>query len=138
MSKLSLREAAKRYDVSRPTLTKALNSGRLSGERDASGNWVVDASEVARLYTLRSKANKENTPKPQTNTAAQAEIATLKSQLEITQLRGELELERSKREAAERALLKSEALVERLLPKPTVPITDRIASIFGGKKNNEQ
>lgn len=53
MTKLTLREAAKFFDVSRPTLTKALNSGKLAGAKDEAGNWEIEGSEVARLYKRR-------------------------------------------------------------------------------------
>lgn len=54
MANLSLREAAKQFDVSRPTLQKALKSGKISGVQDESGHWQVDPSELARVYRPRS------------------------------------------------------------------------------------
>ena len=39
MAKLSVREAAKRFDVSRPTLVKHLKSGKISGEALTGGAW---------------------------------------------------------------------------------------------------
>lgn len=54
MPKLSLRKASEQFDVSRPTLSKALKSGKISGEQDASGQWLVDVSELARVYKVRA------------------------------------------------------------------------------------
>jgi hypothetical protein len=61
MGKLTLREAAKMFDVSRPTLTKALKSGKITGEpvyRDGPGTpvteWRVDQAELNRVYRPRS------------------------------------------------------------------------------------
>lgn len=54
MVKLSIREAVKHYDVSRPTLQKALKSGKISGVQDGQGHWTIDPSELARLYHPRS------------------------------------------------------------------------------------
>lgn len=54
--KISLRQAVERFNVSRPTLTKALKSGKISGEKDDSGAWSVEPSELARLYEPRLTA----------------------------------------------------------------------------------
>lgn len=53
MANLSLREAAKHFDVSRPTLQKALKSGKISGVQDAQGYWTIDPAELARVYHPR-------------------------------------------------------------------------------------
>lgn len=53
MANFSIREAVKHFDVSRPTLTKALNSGKISGVQNGKGEWSIDPSEVARLYRAR-------------------------------------------------------------------------------------
>jgi excisionase family DNA binding protein len=55
MAKLSVREAAKRFDVSRPTLVKHLKSGKLSGEPVEGGGWLIDAAEMVRAgYPARA------------------------------------------------------------------------------------
>ena len=53
MALLSLREAEKRFDVTRPTLTKALNNGKISGTKNDKGHWTIDHAELARVYTPR-------------------------------------------------------------------------------------
>ena len=50
VDKLSIREAVKHFDVSRPTLQKALKSGKISGVQDGQGTWTIDPSEMARIY----------------------------------------------------------------------------------------
>ena len=62
MDKMSLREAVKHFNVSRPTLQKALKSGKVSGVQDGKGQWQVDPSELARVYQARS-ANAEKVGK---------------------------------------------------------------------------
>lgn len=74
MANLSLREAVKHFDVSRPTLQKALKSGKISGVQDRQGHWKIDSAEMARVYqprklgtvkeehALQGKLPSENTP----------------------------------------------------------------------------
>lgn len=53
MARLSINEAAKRFDVSRPTLLKHLKSGQISGEKLDGKGWQIDTSELARVYQPR-------------------------------------------------------------------------------------
>ena len=53
VDKLSIREAVKHFNVSRPTLQKALKSGKISGVQDGQGTWTIDPSEMARVYQPR-------------------------------------------------------------------------------------
>lgn len=74
MANLSLREAVKHFDVSRPTLQKALKSGKISGVQDGQGRWTIDPADLARVYSAReslsakldhqlpAKLTTENTP----------------------------------------------------------------------------
>lgn len=57
MSKVSVREAVKHYQVSRPTLMKHLKSGKLTGSKDGQGTWEIDRSELARVYTARASSD---------------------------------------------------------------------------------
>ncbi len=61
METLTLREAAKMLDVSRPTLSKALKAGKITGDavyRDGPDSevieWRVDPVEMGRVYRPRS------------------------------------------------------------------------------------
>jgi len=58
VGKMTLRQAAKVFNVSRPTLSKALKSGKITGEpvyRDGPGTpvteWRVDPAALARVYS---------------------------------------------------------------------------------------
>jgi hypothetical protein len=56
MPMISVSRAAKLYDVSRPTLQKALKDGMISGQKvkvGGSESWQIDTAELARLYQLR-------------------------------------------------------------------------------------
>lgn len=52
MAKLSVRAASMQFDVSRPTITKWIKSGKISAEKlpdSEGGGWVMDSSELIRL-----------------------------------------------------------------------------------------
>ena len=96
MANLSIREAVKHYQVSRPTLTKALKSGKVSGTQDGQGKWSIDPSELARVYQPRKDA--PDAPRhalsgqPAANLATQntpdpAELEALRAQLVEVELR---------------------------------------------------
>ena len=53
MAGLSIREAVKYFDVSRPTLANDLKKGKVSGAKDGQGAWSIDHSELARVYKPR-------------------------------------------------------------------------------------
>ena len=54
MAGLSIREAVKHFDVSRPTLANDLKKGKVSGVKDGQGAWSIDHSELARVYKPRA------------------------------------------------------------------------------------
>lgn len=56
MAFLSINEATKHFKVSRPTLRKHLENGKVSGEKDEKGQWRIDKSELARAYEAKSVA----------------------------------------------------------------------------------
>lgn len=134
MANLSLREAVKHFEVSRPTLQKALSAGKITGVRDGQGHWTIDPSELARVYPPRSgggqaehpslpvKLTTTNTPQ---NTPETGELATLKARLD----------------QAERRAVVAEALAEergrhiedlrRMLPAPTPARQGFLARLLG-------
>jgi len=57
MGKISVREAVKHYQVSRPTLMKHLKSGKLTGSKDGQGTWEIDQSELTRVYKSRASGD---------------------------------------------------------------------------------
>jgi hypothetical protein len=140
--KISLREAAKMFDVSRPTLQKALKEGKISGQlvggdgsENGRGQWQVDVSELARVYRPRSpdpvKVSQggksglsiSDNPLP---VNAEAELAAIRAEFEA-----KLEAERERRQAAEVRAAVAEAVaderlrslehMQRMLPPPDAP-----------------
>lgn len=60
MPLLSISKAAKLFNVSRPTLQKAVREGTISGLKVMSGgseSWQIDTAELARLYKLRDDSH---------------------------------------------------------------------------------
>lgn len=86
MANVSIREAVKIYQVSRPTLTKALKMGKISGVQDEKGQWQIDPSELARVYQPRTDnvaTYEHGMPETFTskNTHLSGEVDTLKARL---------------------------------------------------------
>lgn len=117
MAKLSLREAAKYFDVSRPTLQKALKSGKISGVQDGQGHWTIDPAELARVYQSRN-------PEP----VKVGNDGPAKLSIQNTPLAGEVEVLRERLSEVEKRAAVAEALAEergrhiddlrRMLPAP--------------------
>lgn len=87
MPNITLRKAVEEFEVSRPTLTKALKSGKISGEKDGKGVWRVDPSELNRVYTPRRKEQEtEHQTEQKKNTPdfnyLQGKVDTLEAQIE--------------------------------------------------------
>jgi len=121
VDKVSLREAVKVFDVSRPTLQKALKSGKVSGVQDGKGQWQVDPSELARVYQARgSEVEKVESSLPG-NLSTQNRGLHALVDAEVAALRAELEQERIRRGAAE-AMAEERArhidTLLRMLPAP--------------------
>lgn len=81
MAKLSLMEASKRFDVSRPTLLKALKSGKVSGEKDAEKGWQLDPAELSRVYASRQSEG-GNVEAPVLSSISSELLETLKAENE--------------------------------------------------------
>ena len=128
MANLSIREAVKHYQVSRPTLTKALKSGQVSGTQDGQRKWSIDPSELARVYQPR--AGVSNAPgqvltgRPEVNlttlnTPDLAELEALRAKLveiELRAVRAETRADAAELLAKERAERIED--LRRMLPLP--------------------
>lgn len=123
MPLLSISKASKLFDVSRPTLQKALKEGKLSGiktEKDGAETWQIEQSELARLYSLRKPATAKLAAKDQAigqllDVPETGDLADLPSQY-VIKLERELAVALAKNEEKQQTI---EALQEalRLLPK---------------------
>ena len=122
MKNLSLREAVKLFDVSRPTLTKALNTGKLSGIRNTKGQWEISPSELTRVYRPRNvetadHSNSEQVKFTTSNSLPNADFDKLKAELALAEARAEA-AEKLAQERAERI-----EDLRRMLPPPHTSTT---------------
>lgn len=90
MVKLSLNKAAKEAGVAKSTLLDALNTGRMSAEKNEKGHWEIDPSELFRVFSKTSSAERErpfptpleNHQKTTQNSALEIEVKMLREQIE--------------------------------------------------------
>ena len=61
--KVSATEAAKRTGKSVPTITRAIKSGKISADRTESGSYLIDPSELFRVFPAVTRSNDETLPK---------------------------------------------------------------------------
>src|SRR5699024_7092853 len=63
LMKLSASEAAKRTGKSVPTITRAIRSGKVSAERTYSGGYLIDPSELFRVFPAVTSTNDQTLSK---------------------------------------------------------------------------
>lgn len=103
MSKLSLTQAAKVVGKSKPTLSKAIKTGRLSAKKVGQG-YEIDTSELFRVYPQKGL----NEPVKETTSSNTVNLL----ELEIKMLREQLEREHETVEDLRKRLDRSERLLE--------------------------
>ncbi len=85
---LSLRNAAKEAGVSKSTILRAIQGGRLSAARTDDGGYDIDVSELFRVYPPQSEQRSDTDAKGQDTPAAangntpDATVAALEAQLD--------------------------------------------------------
>lgn len=90
MTKLSLNKAAKEASVAKSTLLEALNSGRMSAEKNEKGHWQIDPAELFRVFPKSSSTEQEkpkptpveNPQKTSQNSALEVEVKMLREQID--------------------------------------------------------
>ena len=129
MDKLSVRQAAARFDVSRPTLAKWLKDGTISGERTPNGGWLIDPAELQRKGVKLRQSPVKRAAKAEGSAggklSAPAGGLPVKDDAEVSALKAALEVERAKREAAEELAEERRKHIEdlrRMLPPPAAPV----------------
>ncbi len=85
---LSLREAAQQADVSKSTVLRAIQSGRMSATRTNDGGWSIDPAELFRVYPPRNASQRSGNgamgqDAPLRETAASDDATALRTQVEL-------------------------------------------------------
>lgn len=85
--KLTLGQASKTAKRSKGTLSKALNSGGISAEKDDKGRWQIDPSELSRWMSANpfpnSRENQYETPnETHENSALGVEVKMLRERID--------------------------------------------------------
>jgi len=121
MASISLREASRRFAVSRATLNKHLANGKVSGVQDAAGHWQIDTAELIRVYKPRetvgrTKPDQVSRDDPPLDRQHNPTLAPADPDLAVRLARAEaaLEAEREKTSMLQRHLDD----VRRMLPPP--------------------
>ena len=83
---LSLSKASKEASIAKSTLSEAINSGRLSADKDERGRYKIDPAELFRVFP---KTTPNEQPEPQPNIEPNTE-----NRLIIERLQAELEAEK--------------------------------------------
>mgnify|MGYP003632821192 CR=1 FL=1 len=85
--KLTLGQAAKTAKRSKGTLSKALNSGGISAEKDDKGRWQIDPSELSRWMSANPFSNRlenqlETPEETHVNSALGVEVKMLRERID--------------------------------------------------------
>ncbi len=144
--KLTLGQAAKTAKRSKGTLSKALNSGGISAEKDDKGRWQIDPSELSRWMSANpfpnSRENQYETPnEAHENSALGVEVKMLRERIDAMtaerdrergQLVDQIEDLRSRLDSAETERVRLNAILTDQRELSTVSIKRGFwGSIFG-------
>jgi excisionase family DNA binding protein len=119
---LTLGEAAKHLGVSKPTLSKAIKTGKLSATRREDTSWAIDGAELDRYWQANQHRLRPATPEtPPAETGSEhlaldAQIEGLRAVADL--LRSQLADALSQRDKWQEAFDR-----QRLLTPPTPPAT---------------
>ncbi|NKE48772.1 hypothetical protein HB662_28665 [Roseomonas frigidaquae] len=101
----TLGEAAKAAGVSKPSLSKAISSGRISAERKPDGSYSIQAAELFRAYPQHGKGNGEGNPSNDATLTGVSQTANPQlAESEANGLREQLATEKAERERERRQL----------------------------------
>ena len=81
--KYSAKNAAKEVGKSIPTITRAIKSGKLSAEKNKQGGYIIEASELFRVFPPKGNKTEFETPvtPPSVKTDIRHEVSVLREQI---------------------------------------------------------
>lgn len=119
MTKLNMSEAARAAGITRATLYRHIEKGKVSKEEDADGNPVIDLSELLRVYPnlntdYKRDVDSEAVSKPVRDTEHDTGGTSL-LQLQLEQVQRERDTEKERREQAEARERETKEEMQRLI-----------------------
>jgi hypothetical protein len=128
----TLGQAARATGKAKPTIARAIQTGRLSASRSDDGSWAIDPAELHRVYPMTGKGNGHTLRVPPAGEPANAGVEHLQRLLAereetIRDLRGRLDAsEAERRQMAEDHRKLIAVLTDQRPPAPTpAPGSDR-------------
>jgi hypothetical protein len=102
----SLKQAATATGKSKPTILRAIQTGKISAEKDAQGEWQIEPAELHRVYPPVPERNGSDEPERNDTQQEDSPIETALLRAEVQQMRErfasiDIDRERERREASE-------------------------------------
>ena len=120
MAKLTLGQAAKQVGKSKPTISKAIKDGKLSGEK-IDGVYQIEVSELLRVYDAVSEATEEAAASPAPEASAVSEVEKRFLEEKVADLEARLTDMKDERDTAQKEAREDRArmmaLIEDKRPK---------------------
>lgn len=85
MMQLSLGQAARQTGKSKSTLTRAIKSGRLSAHRSDDGSYLIEPSELFRVWPATGSATLDAPPSGEPHATPDDTLAVMRVRLEAAQ-----------------------------------------------------
>ena len=102
MSKLSLKQAAEFAGTTKPTILKHMAKSRVSGEKDAHGQWWFDIAELVRAYgepgSRNGSGNTQSNDRNPLNLREETPLETLEMAAELAAVKARLAVLTEERE----------------------------------------
>ena len=99
MKHLTLGEAAKMTGKSKPTISKAVNDGRLSGQK-IDGVYQIEVSELLRVYPAKTTSEALSVSKPSQPSSAVGELEKMYLEKQVADLENRLSEMKDERDQA--------------------------------------
>jgi septal ring factor EnvC (AmiA/AmiB activator) len=101
----SLKHAATATGKSKPTILRAIQTGKISAEKDALGEWQIEPAELHRVYPPVSVRNGSDEPERNDTQPADSPVETALLRAEVQQMHErfasiDIDRERERREAS--------------------------------------
>ncbi len=120
MAMLTLGQAAKQVGKSKPTISKAIKDGKLSGEK-IDGVYQIEVSELLRVYDAVSETTEEAAASPAPEASAVSEVEKRFLEEKVADLEARLTDMKDERDAAQKEAREDRArmmaLIEDKRPK---------------------